>query len=282
MIRLIASDLDGTLLRDDKTISDWTRRVIHDVQDAGIRFVLASGRQLSNISETVERLDFEGTVLAANGALCIDVPDMTVRRSTEMDVDSMHAIIDQLRERVPSLRIAVSRDLGRTVVGEIGYDALNGPDDHERTTRGIPEEPAEDLLSIPTLKILARAPEWRVHDLYELAVSLAVPGITVIDGGAPFLEIVGEGVSKGSGLAALCASLDIDASEVLAIGDWLNDLEMLEWAGSAVAVANAHPQTLAVADRITASNNDDGVAATLAEIVAIQTAATQEGGPVSR
>ncbi|WP_051209044.1 HAD family hydrolase [Propionicicella superfundia] len=267
MIRLIASDFDGTLLRSDKTVSERTHRLIRDVADAGILFVPASGRQLSNLAEPLARLGFAGTVLAANGALGIDVPDLTVRHSIEMRADAARMIIARLKEQVPSLRIAVARELSRQVVGEHGYTDLAGPADGEPPTPGLPEETIEELLALPTLKILARAPGWTIQALYELAASFEVPGVAVCDGGAPFLEIQAEGVNKGTGLARLCDALGIERSQVLAIGDWLNDLEMLEWAGSAVAVANAHPRALALADHVAPSNDEDGVASVLAAVL---------------
>ena len=81
--------------------------------------------------------------------------------------------------------------------------------------------------------------------------------------GDTLLEVSGAGVSKASALAALCAQSLVSAADVLAFGDMPNDLPMLEWAGRAVAVANAHPDVLGIADEVTASNDDDGVAQVL-------------------
>lgn len=274
MIRLIACDLDGTLLHTDRTVSPRTVELINTVQQAGIRFVPASGRQLSNMTNVLEQLDFRGTVLSANGALAVDVPELTVHHQTLIDVAAIQQMVSMMKQRVPEFRVAVSRDLGQIIIGEHGYTENMNPLDGEPPTAGVAEATAEELLVEPTLKVIAQAPGWSISDLFDLAISCNVSGITAVDGGATFLEFQGENVSKGTGLARLCEGQGIDSSEVLAIGDWLNDLEMLEWAGVPVAVANAHPDIRARAVHITASNNDDGVAQVLTDVLNGRFAAT--------
>ena len=86
--------------------------------------------------------------------------------------------------------------------------------------------------------------------------------------GAPFVEIAAAGITKASALASLCAQLGIASSQVIAFGDMPNDLPMLQWAGHSVAVANAHPDLLAMVDEVTATNEDDGVAVVLERLLA--------------
>ncbi len=267
MIRLIATDLDGTLLRSDKTISEQTYGLVHALIDAGVMFVPASGRQFYSMTRVLRQLDFAGTVLSANGAIAVTIPEEQVRFAIELQVEPMRAIIGRLKEQVPTLRVAAVRDIGRVLLGEIGYPALMLPGDHDRGDQGVPEAPLDVVLSEPTVKLVARAPGWTIPELYELATSFDVPGVTVTDAGAPFIEILGEGVTKQTGLRTLCELEGIDPSEVMVFGDWINDVEMLQWAGTGIAVANAHPEALAAADRITGSNNDDGVAQVLAEVL---------------
>lgn len=267
MIRLVATDLDGTLLRTDKTISDETYRVVHALIDRGVMFVPASGRQFYSMTRVLRQLDFAGTLLSANGANAVTLPDETVRFSVELQVGPMTELVMRLKEKVPTLRIAAVRDIGRVLLGEHGYAELMNPGDHDRGDQGVPEAALSDVLSEPSVKVVARAPGWAITDLYELAKSFDVPGANVTDAGAPFIEILGAGVTKQSGLQRLCELEGIDASEVMAFGDWINDIEMLQWAGVGVAVADAHPALLAIADRTTLSNDADGVTVVLAELL---------------
>lgn len=273
MIRLIATDLDGTLLRSDKTISADTYRLVHALVEQGVMFVPASGRQFYSMTRVLRQLDFAGTLISANGAIGVTLPDEQVRFAVELQVEPMQAMVTELKAHVPTLRVAAVRDIGRVLLGETGYVELMQPGDHDRGDKGVPEASLAEVLSEPTVKLVARAPGWTIPQLHKLAESFEIPGVSVTDAGAPFIEILGAGVSKETGLRTLCELEGIDASEVMAFGDWINDIEMLQWAGTGIAVANAHEQTRAAADRVTASNDDDGVALVLAELLATQPAA---------
>jgi hydroxymethylpyrimidine pyrophosphatase-like HAD family hydrolase len=124
---------------------------------------------------------------------------------------------------------------------------------------------AEDLLDQPVVKLLARHPTMDRDELLALATELLGEDVTVTSSSTTeaLLEISAPGVTKATALAGLAARHGITAEEVVAFGDMPNDLPMLDWAGRAVAVANAHPDVLALADEVTASNDDDGVALVL-------------------
>jgi len=124
--------------------------------------------------------------------------------------------------------------------------------------------PAEEILDRPAAKLLARHPRMACDELLALAVEVLDGQVAVTSSSKEaLLEISAPGVTKASALAALAARAGIPAAEVVAFGDMPNDLPMLAWAGRAVAVANAHPEVLAVADEVTASNDEDGVALVL-------------------
>lgn len=267
MIRLVATDLDGTLLRSDKTISTETYQIVHEIMDAGILFVPTSGRGFGSMATVLKQLDFSGTLVSANGAVGATLPDEEVRFAVELQVEPMTELVHLLKREVPELRVAAVRDIGRGLVVEQGYAAMMNPGDHGLFDLDVPEVPLDDVLSEPSVKLVARAPGRAIPELHELALSFGIPGVNVTDAGAPFIELLGEGVTKSTGLATLCELEGIDPSEVMTFGDWVNDIEMLEWAGVGVAVANAHPQALAAADRVTASNDDDGVALVLSELL---------------
>jgi hydroxymethylpyrimidine pyrophosphatase-like HAD family hydrolase len=120
----------------------------------------------------------------------------------------------------------------------------------------------------PMVKIVARHAEVPGADLYRTAVAAGIEGVELTHSGAPYMEMAAAGVSKASALAQLCAIDGIDASEVAAAGDAFNDVAMLAWAGTALAPANARAEVIELADRILPTNDEDGVASYLEELVA--------------
>ena len=130
-----------------------------------------------------------------------------------------------------------------------------------------PVETPEELLSVPAVKLLARAGEQDPDAFAEL-IAAAVAGLAEAthSSSSGLVEISAAGVTKAAGLAWYCDRLGVTAADVLAFGDMPNDVPMLTWAGRGVAVANAHPAVLAVADEVTTANTEDGVAAYLEKI----------------
>src|SRR5690606_6731361 len=123
------------------------------------------------------------------------------------------------------------------------------------------------VLAEPSLKLILRHSELAVDAVADRLARLGLDGFEVTRSGAPFLEVMAQGVSKAWGLARLCDRLGITAEEVVAFGDAPNDVELLTWAGRGVAVANAAEVTRTAADEVTASNEDDGVAGVLEQLV---------------
>jgi len=119
------------------------------------------------------------------------------------------------------------------------------------------------LVALPPIKLLVRRGGEPLADVYEKVVAMAGTEAAVTRSTETLIEIAGAGVSKAVALAEVATARGVRPAEVVAFGDMLNDLPMLAWAGHAVAVANAHPEVLAAADEITASNDDDGVALVL-------------------
>ena len=122
-------------------------------------------------------------------------------------------------------------------------------------------------LDEPVVKLVVRHPEVLGIDLYRAASALGIEGVELTHSGAPYIELVAKGVSKASALADLCAERGIDAAEVAAIGDAVNDAPMLAWAGTPLCPANALPEVRALADRVLPCNDEDGVAVYLEELV---------------
>jgi Cof subfamily protein (haloacid dehalogenase superfamily) len=258
--RLVAIDLDGTLLRADKSLSDRSRAALHSVQRAGIVVTVVSARGPRGVREIVSTTDLGGAAICSNGAIVIDLPSGSIRRlrafETEVAVELVHA----LRRRVPGVLFGVEREAFAHEPGFSAWEWTPPP--------GTRVADAVELLDQPPTKLIARHADHDVEALAAAAEEVAGDIASVSVSGSWVVEISPAGVNKAAALAELCDELDVAASEVVAFGDHLNDIPMLSWAGRSVAVANAHPEVTAAAGEVTASNDDDGVAIVLEQLVA--------------
>ncbi|QBX54530.1 HAD family phosphatase [Nocardioides seonyuensis] len=266
-IRLVVTDLDGTLLRDDLSVSPRTRAALDGVRKAGVRVVPVTARQPIGVRHIAEDAGFEDWAICSNGSLGVHLGTGEQLWETHLAVQAQQALVKALVTAVPGVLCASVRDGGDKFVAQEGYSSIATYDDHKRDVTTMGNHPVADVLAEPSLKLILRHPEIGAEDLRLRLDELGLGGFSVTSSGAPFLEVMSEGITKAWGVARLCSLLGIEPREVMAFGDALNDVEMLTWAGRGVAVANAHPGTRAVADEVTASNMDDGVAQALELLV---------------
>jgi HAD superfamily hydrolase (TIGR01484 family) len=260
-VRLVASDLDGTLLRPDETVSDRTRRAVAAARDAGITVVLVTGRPPRSIGRLAERVGVEGIAICANGAVVWDLDQGTMLDYSPVAAELAARLVHDLREAIPGVLFAV--ELERKFGREGGWDDGLRPAPPEAL-----EADALELITGPVTKLLVRHPTLPFEEVAERARRAIGDDAVATWAGLRLVEISAAGVTKASALERLCRRLGIAASEVVAVGDMDNDLAMLEWAGTAVAVANATQDVLDAADEVTAANTDDGVALLLERILA--------------
>jgi HAD superfamily hydrolase (TIGR01484 family) len=260
-IRLVASDLDGTLLRPDETVSDRTRSALAAAKQAGITVVLVSGRPPRSLGPIAERIGVGGIAICANGAVVWDLDAGTMLDYSPMAADLATRLVGALREAIPGALFAVEleRGFGREA-GWTGGMVAAPPD--------VLEADALELITGPVTKLLVRHPGLPFAEVAERASQVVGDDAVATWAGLRLVEISAAGVTKAYALERLCDRLGIDASEVVAIGDMANDLPMLDWAGTAVAVANATEAVLEAADEVTAANVEDGVARLLERILA--------------
>ncbi|MFF0814691.1 HAD family hydrolase [Rhodococcus sp. NPDC003318] len=265
-IKLLASDLDGTLLRSDRTVSARTARAMAAARDAGVEVVWATARARHSVDELARSCGFRGEAICANGAVTLDLADGTpvITGTVAIEVAEALAAMDRFRCLAPGVVFA---NVGATTfVAEPEYAALCDYADHHRHPHEMELAERLPLVGERMVKIVARHPELASGDLYRLAVGAGVDGVELTHSGAPYVEMAASGVSKASALERLCAARGLGADEVAVVGDAINDVPMLLWAGTALAPANAVPEVLAIAHRTLPSNDDDGVAAYLEEI----------------
>lgn len=257
---LVASDLDGTLLRSDGTASARTVRAVQAIQDAGIAFVLATARPPRWLHDLLDVVGDHGVAICTNGAFVYDVANRQLMAERTIPREVITAIVIELREAFPKVAFAVERADGYG--HEPHYDNLHP------IPPGSPVGALEDLVDLPPAKVLARAPGIdEAEFLAEVQRIVGDRAVATYSGSGGLAEINAAGVTKAAVLAEWSAERGIDAADVWAFGDMPNDLPMLAWAGTSYAVANAHPEVAAMATRVCPSNDEDGVAQVLEAIV---------------
>ncbi|ABW09759.1 Cof-like hydrolase [Parafrankia sp. EAN1pec] len=252
---LVATDLDGTLIRTDGTVSDRTRDALRQVENSGSTVVFVTGRPTRVMADVVRQTAVSGLAICANGALVYDLDTGVPVSQTILETPAALKLAAAIRAAVPDATFAVESGVrfGREP------DFLTMWPDPGELVAGFHEL----LEHLPATKLLVRRGGASLADVYETVVALAGTEAVVTTSSHDLIEIAGPGVSKAVALAELASERGVLAAEVVAFGDMPNDLPMFAWAGHSVAVANAHPDVLAAADEITASNDDDGVAQVL-------------------
>ena len=268
-MRLIATDLDGTLLDSTSSVSPRTRAALDAARARGIHVVPVTARQPIGLRTIAADAAFEGWALCSNGAYAVHLTDGRMLFAEELPAETIRTLAEALRASIPGLLFASVRDAGETFVAEHGYAEIADLTDHKRDPKTMGGVPLDEVVSAPSLKFVIRHPELAPSVLYDALRALDLDGFEATLSGAPFLEVMAEGVTKASGLARLCMHLGIDRGDVIAFGDALNDVEMLRWAGHGVAMADADDIVQDAADETTASNDDDGVARVIERILAI-------------
>jgi Cof subfamily protein (haloacid dehalogenase superfamily) len=259
-VRLAAIDLDGTLLRSDGTISPRMRAAARAAVAAGVEIVLVTARGPRTVGGIAAELGIRGEAICSNGAIVLDLDSGRIRRMRTIETEVALELVHALRERFPGILFAVERE---ALAHEPGFSAWDWT-----PPAGTRVADAVELLVEPAAKLILRHVDREVEAVAAVARELAGDAVSISLSGPWVVEISPAGVNKASALAELCEELGIDAGDVIAFGDHLNDLPMLAWAGRAVAVANAHPDVVEIADELTATNDEDGVALVLERLSA--------------
>ncbi|GIG41510.1 hydrolase [Cellulomonas phragmiteti] len=260
-MRLVASDLDGTLLRPDGTVSARTARALADAEAAGVVVVFVTARPHRWLADLAPHVAGHGVAICANGASVVDVAGLRVLQEHGMDTHRVAAVAARLRAAWGDDAVHLAAESADGFASEHGFVT-----EHDVPPGSPSAARIEDVLPATTLKLLLRAP-GRAQDADTfVADAQAVIGdlahVTSSAAGA-LGEIAAPGVTKAATLAAWSAARGITPAQVWAVGDAPNDLPMLGWAGRAFAVANAHPAVRAAAHHALPSNAEDGVAVLL-------------------
>lgn len=276
-IRLIATDLDGTLLDSTSAVTPRTRAALDAARARGIHVVPVTARQPIGLRAIAAGAGFDGWALCGNGAYATNLADGRMLFAEELPPATIRRLAEALRASIPGLLFASVREGGETFVAQHGYAAVAQLSDHKRDPRTMGGVPIDQVLAAPSLKLVIRHPELTPTVLFDALRNLGLTGFEVTLSGAPFVEVMAEGVTKATGLARLCEHLGVARADVVAFGDALNDVEMLRWAGHGVAMAGAEDVVRDAADETAPSNDDDGVARVIERMLACH-----QNSPVGR
>ncbi|QIY64041.1 HAD family hydrolase [Streptomyces sp. RPA4-2] len=255
---LIATDLDGTLLCGDDTLSDRTRAALARAVEAGARHLVVTGRPAPRVRPLLGELGGAGLAVCGQGAQLYDASEDRLLWSVTLDRELAETALGKIEAEVGLLYAAVDQDGvdGLTLI-EPGYVMPHPTLPAARVGR------RDDLWTEPISKVLLRHPLLSDDELAAAARAVVGSLATVTMSGPGTVELQPCGVTKATGLALAAAHLGLASEATIAFGDMPNDIPMFDWAAHGVAMANAHPELKAVADEVTLSNEDDGIAVVL-------------------
>ncbi|MFC7306021.1 HAD family hydrolase [Streptomyces monticola] len=256
--KLVATDLDGTLLRSDDTVSERTRTALEGACARGAAHIVVTGRAVPWTRHILDDLGYDGIAVCGQGAQVYHAGEHRLLTSVTLDRQLAGLALSKIEAEVGPLALAASRDGvdGEVLVGP-GYRVQEGP------LPVVEFRDAAELWSAPLNKVYVQHPGLSDDALADVARQVAGDLVGVTMAGEGIVEILPLGLSKATGLSLAARRLGAKAADTIAFGDMPNDIPMFGWAAHGVAMANAHGDLKAVADEVTASNEDDGIAMVL-------------------
>lgn len=267
MYRLIVSDLDGTLLRDDHTLSDYTKAVIHKVSEQGIDFMLATGRIFGGARQYAKELNLNTPILACNGAIIKEAQGKLLY-GKPISEETLAKIFSLLTNRGYYFHCYGEESFYTKKFAEYlnAFYAFNNELPKEDRFPMVEIDPLELIGKDTIYKVLARCEgEEARKDLYQSLSGIECASVTVSWHNT--FDICADQVSKASAIERYASENDIKPSEIICFGDNYNDMDMLQYAGLGITVANGVEELKAAADYVTDSNNENGVAKAIEKFV---------------
>jgi hydroxymethylpyrimidine pyrophosphatase-like HAD family hydrolase len=276
--RLVALDIDGTLVDVENQITPAVDAAVRLTAEAGAYVVLSTGRGLTATKPLALHFDLPLPYLVcSNGAVTVRLhpegapgpdgdahpiergnPGLVAGPDVELvDIVTFDAgpVLRMLLAHLPDVLVAVE-ELG------VGY-RVSAPFPPGELTGELSVEPLERLIADPVTRVILREPSIEAEHFLSVVERVGVHGVSYYIGFTAWLDLAPEGVSKATGLAKVAERLGVRREDVLAIGDGTNDVEMLRWAGRGVAMGNAADEAVDAADHVTAPLEEDGVAVEL-------------------
>lgn len=268
-VKLIAIDMDGTLLNSNNEISSRTKNALMKAKEKGVYVVLATGRILKSAQQYADAVGLDNPIIACNGAVIIDEKKHTIyERPMDkslarqvMELGRSYSIYNHFYD---SEKFYASELVDEVMAFYNQDDSDNKENELEVVVYDIEKAVSDKDLDIFKFIFI----DDNEKDLRNLRRELEdLEGINVSSSWDNNIEVMGKGVSKGNSLEFLAKMYNISADNIIAIGDNENDLPMIEYAGLGVAMGNGAQEVLDQADFITSTNDEDGVAKVIEKFV---------------
>ncbi|HTT92378.1 MAG TPA: Cof-type HAD-IIB family hydrolase [Acidimicrobiales bacterium] len=253
-VRVVATDLDGTLLRPDGTVSRRTIRAVRAAQDAGIDVIPITGRPPRITWDVAKEAGLGPLGVCSNGAALVDTSSMEVIEVQTMQAEVTLRLVTAVREIFPGAVFAVEEM--ETFTHETGF--MEATWNWEDTC-----EQVDDIVHAVTsscIKLVVRRPGSPAAELLAELQDQVTGTVHITSSGLDWVEMAPPGITKAHAVQRVCDRLGVGLAEVVAIGDNYNDLSVLASVDRAAAPANAIPEVLAIVEQVLPSNADDGVA----------------------
>jgi Cof subfamily protein (haloacid dehalogenase superfamily) len=266
-LKLIAVDIDGTLLGSSFRVSEANVRALSEAHQARIHVVLATGRRHAFALPIARLLGFEPFIISSNGAVSRD-PAGALISKTLMPREIARAVLDHMQNWTNAAVLTFDRELqgalviqSRAELIELIARWVEGNTQYIVEVNPIQDSLTEDPIQTMFCGTIAQMDQAIRHlDSAPISKAVSVHVTQYDDRNLSIFDVLPLGCTKGSALEALCTKLNIGREDVLAIGDNYNDREMLAFAGHPFVVANAHAEMKNQGWRVTLSNDEDGVA----------------------
>ncbi|MET9562253.1 HAD family hydrolase [Streptomyces tauricus] len=259
--KLVATDLDGTLLRSDDTVSERTREALAAATVAGAAHLVVTGRAVPWTRHILDDLGYEGLAVCGQGAQLYDAGAHRLLTSVTLDRQLAGLALAKIEAEVGPLALAASRD-------GLDGDVLVGPGYRvQGLLQSVPFTDVAELWAAPLTKMYIQHPRLTDDELTSAARAAAGSLVNIVMAGEGIVEILPLGLSKATGLSLAARRLGVKAADTIAFGDMPNDIPMFAWSAHGVAMANAHTELKAVADEMTLSNDEDGIAVVLERLL---------------
>ncbi|ALX06100.1 MULTISPECIES: HAD family hydrolase [Aeromicrobium] len=251
--KIVALDVDGTMVDWENRMTDTVREAVHAIKDSGVHVVISTGRAIPGVLDAARNLRLDdGIAVASNGAVVHTYSPVEVVHTVTFDASEA---VRRVLEHIPDALVAVEE------VGT-GY-RISAPFPEWEIDGTVTIQTVDELVAEPVTRVIIRAPEHDVEEFGRLVHGLGLNEVNYNIGYTAWLDIAPDGVSKASGLEVVCERLGVDRADVLAVGDGMNDYEMLRWAGRGVAMGQGSDELKAVADDVTGTVLEDGLATEL-------------------
>lgn len=267
MMKLIATDMDGTFLLDDGTYDEKRlARLLATFKEQGILFVAASGRGLLGLKKLFAPFVADMAFAAENGGMVVYDDQILFEAGFNRDqyltitqtIDDSGLTLDRYRYLLSGHKASYMLDKANPTY----------IDEEEKYHDGIQLIPSLEDLDDQILKVTTQFPGELVDEATQF-LNDKLPFVHAVTVGYDGIDVIPSGINKAVGLSKLCQHLGIDASQVIAFGDNMNDMEMMTFAGTAIAVSNARPEVQAVADEVIGHHDEASVMTYLERLVGL-------------